>query len=127
MNTVLHILDKTRYYCFCNKYQGCCNEWSRKDFCPLCKICIEYNDIEQRCDFIQFKFEKLMTLYTELSLFVVECYDFQDRDEFDQLFHKKNKYCFSHRDSYTGKYNYPLSEWIKSLTETKKNGRRELF
>ena len=68
-----------------------------------------------------------MTLYTELSLFVVECYDFQDRDEFDQLFHKKNEYCFSHRDSYTGKYNYLLSEWIKSLTETKKNGRRELF
>ena len=67
-----------------------------------------------------------MTLYTELSLFLVECYEFQDRDEFEQLFDKKDEYCFSHRDE-LGKYDYPLSEWIKSLTETKKNGRRELF
>ena len=126
LNTVLHILDKTWYHCFCNKYQGCCDKWCRKDFCPLCKICIEYNDIERQCDFIQFKFDELMTLYTELSLFLVECYEFQDRDEFEQLFDKKDEYCFSHRDE-LGKYDYPLSEWIKSLTETKKKWEKRII
>ena len=90
LNTALHILDKAWYYCFCNKYQGCCNKWGRQDFCRLYKICIEYNEIERRCDFIQIKFDELMTLHTVLSLFVVQCYEFQDRDEFDQLFDKKD-------------------------------------
>ena len=52
--------------------------------------------------------------------YVKEAEDYSD-DDIEQLFDKSDEFCFSHRDSYTGcKYNYPLSEWIKSLTETKK-------
>ena len=38
-----------------------------------------------------------------------------------QLFDNSDEFYFSHRDSCTGyRHEYPLSEWIKSLTETKK-------
>ena len=56
-----------------------------------------------------------------LRPYVKEAEDYSDDDDIKQLFDKSEEFCFSHRGSYTGcKYDYPLSEWIKSLIETKK-------
>ena len=62
LNTVLKIIDKCWYYCFCKKYQGC--EWfdGGQSFCPRFKICFDFKDIENRCNFPQFKFDELMTI-----------------------------------------------------------------
>ena len=62
LNTVLKIIDKCWYYCFCKKYQDC--EWfdGGQSFCPRFKICFDFNDIENRCNFPQFKFDELMTI-----------------------------------------------------------------
>ena len=60
--------------------------------------------------------------------YVKEAEDYSD-DDIEQLFDKSDEFCFSHRDSYTGcKYDYLLTEWIKSLTETKKRmGEQNCF
>ena len=43
-----------------------------------------------------------------------------------QLFDNSDEFCFSHRDSYTGyRHEYPLSEWIESLTKTKKKKKKK--
>ena len=85
----------------------------------MAQIAVDFNDIERICDFAQFKFDEILKIQDQLRPCVKEAEDYGNND-IKQLFDKRDEFCFSHRDSYTGKYNYPLSEWIKSLTETKK-------
>ena len=120
LNLVLKVIHNSWYYCFCNKYSGCENCFGIKEYCAICRIAIDFNDIEEICDFAQFKFDKLLKIQEQLRPYVKEAEDYSD-DDIKQLFETSDEFCFSHRDSYTGcKYDYPLSEWIKSLTETKK-------
>ena len=93
---------------------------AKKEYCAICRIAVDFNDIEQICDFAQFKFDELLKIREQLRPHVKEAEDYSDND-IKQLFDKSDEFCFFQRDSYAGcKYDYPLSEWIKSLTETKK-------
>ena len=63
---------------------------------------------------------ELLKLRDQLRLLVREAMDYGPKD-CQQFFDNSDEFCFSDRDSYTGyRHEYPLSEWIKSLTETKK-------
>ena len=109
------------YYCFCNKYSGCEHRFGRKEYCATCRIAVDFNNIEEICDSGRFKFHELLKIQDQLRPYVKEAEDYSN-DNIEQVFDKSDKFCFSHCDSYTGcKYDYPLSKWIKSLTETKKN------
>ena len=78
---------------------------------------------------LQFKFDELLKIQEQLIPYVKEAEDYSDDDNIKHLFDKSDEYCFSRRDSYTGcKYNCPFSDWIKSLTETKKRmGEQNYF
>ena len=119
LNLVLKVIHNNWYYCFCNKYYGCEDCFGTKAYCAICRIAVDFNDIERICDFAQFKFDEILKIQDQLRPCVKEAEDYGNND-IKQLFDKRDEFCFSHRDSYTGKYHYPLSEWIKSLTETKK-------
>ena len=127
LNLVLKVVHNSWYYCFCNKYFGCKDTFGTKEYCAICRIAVDFNDIERICDLAQFKFDELLKIRDQLKPFVKEAEDYGNND-IKQLFDKSDELCFSHCDSYTGKYNYPLSEWIKSLTETKKRmGEQNYF
>ena len=126
LNLVLKVIHNSWYYCFCNKYSGCEDRFGYL-YCAICRIAVDFNDIERTCDFAQFKFDEILKIQDQLRPCVKEAEDYGNND-IKQLFDKRDEFCFSHRDSYTGKYNYPLSEWIKSLTETKKRmGEQNYF
>ena len=128
LNMVLKVIHQSWYYCFCNKYSGCTNISGAKEYCAICKIAVDFNDIERICDFAQFKFHELLKIRDQLRLLVREAMDYGPKD-CQQLFDNSDEFCFSHRDSYTGyKHECPLSEWNKSLTETKKRmGEQNYF
>ena len=119
LNLVLKVIHNSWHYYFCNKYSGCKDHFGTKEYCAICRIAVDFNDIERICDFAQFKFDEILKIQDQLRPCVKEAEDYGNND-IKQLFDKRDEFCFSHRDSYTGKYHYPLSEWIKSLTETKK-------
>ena len=120
LNMVLKVIHQSWYYCFCDKYSGCTNISGAKEYCAICRIAVDFNDIEQICDFAQFKFHELLKIRDQLRLLVREAMDYGPKD-CQQLFDNSDEFCFSHHDSYTGyRHEYPLSEWIESLTETKK-------
>ena len=126
LNLVLKVIHNSWYYCFCNKYSGC-EDCFGYLYCAICRIAVDFNDIERICDFAQFKFDEILKIQDQLRPCVKEAEDYGNND-IKQLFDKRDEFCFSHRDSYTGKYNYPLSQWIKSLTETKKRmGEQNYF
>ena len=126
LNLVLKVIHNSWYYCFCNKYSGCEDRFGYL-YCAICRIAVDFNDIERICDFAQFKFDELLKIRDQLKPFVKEAEDYGNND-IKQLFDKSDEFCFSHCDSYTGKYNYPLSEWIKSLKVTKKRiGEQNYF
>ena len=62
LNLVLKVIDYNWYYCFCNKYSGCENHFGIREYCAICRIAIDFNDIEQICDFAQFKFDELLKI-----------------------------------------------------------------
>ena len=127
LNLVLKVIHNSWYYCFCNKYSGCKDRFGTKEYCAICRIAVDFNDIERICDFAQFKFDEILKIQDQLRPCVKEAEDYGNND-IKQLFDKRDEFCFSHRDSYTGKYNYPLSEWIKSLKVTKKRiGEQNYF
>ena len=127
LNLVLKVIHNSWYYCFCNKYSGCEDRFATKEYCAICRIAVDFNDIECICDFAQFKFDEILKIQDQLRPCVKEAKDYSNND-IKQLFDKRDKFCFPHRDSYTGKYNYPLSEWIKSLTDAKKRmGEQNYF
>ena len=127
LNLVLKVVHNSWYYCFCNRYFGCKDTFGTKEYCAICRIAVDFNDIERICDLAQFKFDELLKIRDQLKPFVKEAEDYGNND-IKQLFDKSDEFCFSHCDSYTGKYNYPLSEWIKSLKVTKKRiGEQNYF
>ena len=128
LNMVLKVIHQSWYYCFCNKYSGCTNISGTKEYCAICRIAVDFNDIERICDFAQFKFYELLKIQDQLRSLVREAVDCKPKD-CQHFFDNSDEFCFSHRDSYTGyKHEYPLSEWNKSLTETKKRmGEQNYF
>ena len=119
LNLVLKVIHNSWYYCFCNKYSGCEDRFGTKEYWAICRVAVDFNDIERTCDFAQFKFDEPLKVGDRLKPYVKEAEDCSN-DDIKQLFDKSDEFC-SHRDSYTGyRHEYPLSEWIKSLTETKK-------
>ena len=86
----------------------------------MAQIAVDFNDIERICDFAQFKFDELSKIGDRLKPYVKEA-EHCSNDDIKQLFGKSDEFCFSYRDSYTSyRHEYPLSKWIKSLSETKK-------
>ena len=127
LNMVLKVIHQSWYYCFCDKYSGCTNISGEKEYCAICRIAVDFNDIEQICDFAQFKFHELLKIRDQLRLLVREAMDYGPKD-CQRLFDNSDEFYFSHRDSCTGyRHEYPLSEWIKSLTETKKKMGEENY
>ena len=113
--------------CFCNKYSGCTNISGVKKYCAICRIAVDFNDIERICDFAQFKFHELLKIRDQLRLLVREAMDYGPKD-CQHFFDNSDKFCFSHRDSYTGyRHEYPLSEWSKVWQRQKQNGWTKLF
>ena len=91
-----------------------------KKYCAICRIAVDFNDIERICDFAQFKFHELLKIRDQLRPLVREAMD-NGPKHCQHFFDSSDEFCFSHHDSYVGyRHEYPLSEWIKSLTETKK-------
>ena len=62
LNLVLKVIHYSWYYCFCNKYSGCEGRFGKKDYCAICRIAVDFNDIEEICDFAQFKFDELLKI-----------------------------------------------------------------
>ena len=120
LNMVLKVIHQSWYYCVCSKYSGCTNVSGLKEYCAICKIAVDFNDNEQICDFAQFKFHELLKIQDQLRLLVREAMDYGPKD-CQHFFDNSDEFCFHHCDSYTNyRHEYPLSEWIKSLTGTKK-------
>ena len=92
----------------------------------MAQIAVDFNDIERICDFAQFKSDELLKIGDRLKPYVKETVDCGN--DIKQLFDKSDE-CCSYRDSYTGyRHEYLLSEWIKSLMETKKGmGEQNYF
>ena len=126
LNMVLKVIHQSWYYCFCDKYSGCTNISGAKEYCAICRIAVDFNDIKRIYDFAQFKFHELLKIGDQLRPLVREAMDYGPKD-CQHFFDNSDEFCFSHCDSYTGKYEYPLSEWIKSLTETKKRMGEENY
>ena len=98
LNLVLKVIHNSWYYCFCNKYSGCENCFGIKEYCAICRIAIDFNDIEEICDFAQFKFDELLKIQEQLRPYVKEAEDYSD-DDIKQLFDKSDEFCFFNRDS----------------------------
>ena len=112
LSLVLKVIHNSWYYCFS------INILAAK--IALAQIAVDFNDIERICDFAQFKFDELSKIGDRLKPYVKEAEDCSN-DDIKQLFGKSDEFCFSYRDSYTSyRHEYPLSKWIKSLSETKK-------
>ena len=112
LSLVLKVIHNSWYYCFS------INILVAK--IALAQIAVDFNDIERICDFAQFKFDELSKIGDRLKPYVKEAEDCSN-DDIKQLFGKSDEFCFSYRDSYTSyRHEYPLSKWIKSLSETKK-------
>ena len=126
LNMVLKVIHQSWYYCFCDKYSGCTNISGAKEYCAICRIAVDFNDIKRIYDFAQFKFHELLKIGDQLRPLVREAMDYGPKD-CQHFFDDSDEFCFSHSDSYTGKYEYPLSEWIKSLTKTKKRMGEENY
>ena len=125
LNMVLKVIHQSWYYCFCDKYSGCTNISGAKEYCAICRIAVDFNDIERIFDFAQFKFHELLKkIRDQLRPLVREAMDYGPKD-CQPFFDNSDEFCFSHHDSYTGyRYEYPLSEWSESLTETKKKKKK---
>ena len=91
-------------------------------------LIVDFNDIEWICDFAQFKFHELLKIRDQLRPLVREAMDYEPKD-CQHFFDYSDEFCFSHRDSCTGyRHEYQLSDWIKSLTETKERmGEQNYF
>ena len=126
LNMVLKVIHQSWYYCFCDKYSGCTNISGAKEYCAICRIAVDFNDIKRIYDFAQFKFHELLKIGDQLRPLVREAMDYGPKD-CQHFFDNSDEFCFSHCDSYTGKYEYPLSEWIKSLTKIKKRMGEENY
>ena len=59
LNLVLKVIHNSWHYYFCNKYSGCKDRFNTKEYCAICRIAVDFNDIERICDFAQFKSDKL--------------------------------------------------------------------
>ena len=80
-----------------------------KEYCAICRIAVDFNDIERICDFAQFKFDERLKIRDQLKPYVKEAEDYGS-DDIKQLFDKRDKFCFSHRHSYAIKYNYRVDQ-----------------
>ena len=47
LNLVLKVIHNSWYYCFCNKYSGCKDRFGTKEYCAICRIAVDFNDIER--------------------------------------------------------------------------------
>ena len=47
LNFVLKVIHNSWYYCFCNKYSGCKDRFGTKEYCAICRIAVDFNDIER--------------------------------------------------------------------------------
>ena len=47
LNLVLKVIHNSWYYCFCNKYSGCKDCFGTKEYCAICRIAVDFNDIER--------------------------------------------------------------------------------
>ena len=75
-NLLLKVIHYSWYYCFRNKYFGCEGHFGKKGYCAICRITVDFNDIEQICDFAQFKFDELLKIREQLRPYVKEAEDY---------------------------------------------------
>ena len=95
-----------------------------KEYCAICRIAVDFNDIERIFDFAQFKFDERLKIRDQLKAYVKEAEDYGN-DDIKQLFDKSEKFCFSHRDSYVIKYNYRVDQTFDR--DKRKTGWTKLF
>ena len=122
LNLVLNIYHKGDYYCFCNEYQGCELRFGQKYYCPICKLQLDFNDIETECDFAQYSWERLTKIYDKLFPYLEEIIDVKPYyDEIYELISPTSgEFYYSHRDNYDGtKQETSLTEMIQMTSNSK--------
>ena len=72
LNLILQILNNGWHYCFCNEYAGCEWKYGQKKYCPLCRTIVDLGDIEKRCDFAQYDFDKLCEISDTITAISIE-------------------------------------------------------
>ena len=63
-----------------NKYSGCTNISGAKEYCAICRIEVDFNNIKRICDFAQFKFHELLKIWDQLRPLVREAMDYGPKD-----------------------------------------------
>ena len=122
LNLILKIIYNGDYYCFCDEYHGCEKKYGQRNFCPLCRIAYDFNDIETMCDFAQCNWDKLTEICEELFPYFKEI--FQVKPYYDDIYRDllfcAAEFNYSHRDNYTGqKHETSLTEMTEMLENTK--------
>ena len=126
LNTLsLICFDTGFYYCFCDKYQDCQNEYGQQYSCLLYQIPIEFRNFEEYLGRNQYNILSLKQFAFCLFPFLEECY--KVHKPFLEAF--SGHYTWSSRDWNTGeKSELSLKEIIEYNDYLKKlNGKEKYF
>ena len=102
-NFIQKIAFEGDYYSYCEKYSGCAWQFGQTNFCPICKIKLDFTETE--ADFARFNWELLKNIANRLNPYLTEI--LQTNELCDDIFNLLSpvtigEFFYSIRDNTTG-------------------------